>query len=241
LKRDERVNTVADVTTQAARWLHEAWETGNPLAPFPEEMAPADIPAGEAIAAALVEELGIPVTGVRLAPAPGDSWVSAPLLEPRMLRAGTTIALSGLRHIRLSAGILGVLAEDLTDAPPVFSALHPVLDIGAERYQQGAPDAAHRVADLGGLGHVLVGKRFTGPLPEVVSVRIGPTGTRPRPFDVKLAPLMEQLAADARRWGPLPAGAVLVVAGLALGRVPNPGEKWSAAVSPVGRITVQFA
>lgn len=235
------MNTVADVTTQAANWLYEAWETGNPLAPFPPEMAPANLDAGEAIAAALVEQLGIPVTGVRLAPAPGDIWASAPLLESRILRANTPVTLSALRHIRISAGILGVLAEDLTDAPPVFAALHPVLDIGAERYQQGAPDAAHRVADLGGLGHVLVGKRFVGPLPEVVSVRIGPTGTRPRPFDVKLAPLMEQLATDARRWGPLPAGAVLVVAGLALGRVPNPGEKWSAAISPIGRITVQFA
>lgn len=230
-----------DITTQAAGWLHEAWETGNPLAPWPEEMAPTDLAAGEAIAAALVETLDIPVTGMRLAPAPGDTWVSAPLLEPRMLRAGTPVALSALRHIRVTAGILGVLAEDLVDAPPVFSAFHPVIDVAAERYAQGAPDAAQRVADLGGLGHVLVGKRFVGPLPEVVSVRIGPTGTRPRPFEVKLAPLMDQLVADARRWGPLPAGAVLVVAGLALGRMPNPGEKWSAAVAPVGRITVQFA
>lgn len=235
------MNTVPDVTTQAARWLQEAWETGDPLAAFPEEMAPKDLAAGEAIAAGLVEALNIPVAGIRIAPAPGDVWVSAPLLEPRMLRANTVVPLSALRHIRLSAGVLAVLAEDLGEGPPVFAAFHPVLDVAAERYQATAPDAAHRVADLGGLGHVLVGKRFVGPAPEVVSVRIGPTGTRPRPFDVPLAPLLAQAAEDARRWGPLPAGAVLVVAGLALARIPNPGEKWSAAVAPVGRITVQFA
>lgn len=235
------MDTQEDTTAQAARWLLEAWETGNPLAPLPEEMAPRDLAEGEAIAAQLVDSLDIPVAGLRLAPAPGDVWVTAPVLQPRLLRAGTPVSVTAGRHVRLSAGLLGVLAEELTGAPPVFSALHPVLDVASERYTSGAADAAQRVADMGGLGHVLVGKRFLGPLPEVLSVRIGPTGTRPRAFEVKLSPLMDQLAADARRWGPLPAGAVLVVAGLALGRAPQPGEKWSAALAPVGRITVAFA
>jgi hypothetical protein len=225
----------------AADWLAEAWETGNPLAPFPPDLAPAGVAAGEAIAAELVERLGLPVCGVRLAPAPGGGWLSAPLLEPRMLRAGTPVALATMRHPRVSAGVLGVLGEPLEDEAPVFSALHPVLDIAAGRYRDVAADAAHLVADLAGLGLVLVGKRFTGPLPAEAAARVGRTGTRPAALAAPLGALMAQAAAEARRWGGLPAGAVLVVAGLGGVAQPAVPGKWSAAVPPVGRITAELA
>lgn len=224
---------------QAAHFLAEAWTSGDPLAPFPAGLAPADVAAGEAIAAGLVEALGLPVCGLRLAPGPdGLTLLSAPMLEPRMLRAGTPVAMASLRHARISAGILGVLAEPLEDGLPVFSALHPVIDIAASRYATPPTDPALQVADLGGLGFVMVGKRWIGALPEESEARIGLTGERPRPLRAPLAALMRQAGAAASRWGGLPAGAVLVVAGLATGSPPIAGTKWAAAIPPVGRISI---
>jgi hypothetical protein len=223
---------------EAARFLGDAWETGHSLAPLPENLAPADQAAGEAIAAELVEALNLPVCGVRLAPGPdGLTLLSAPMFEARMLRVGTPIALSALRQPKISAGVMGILAEPLERDLPVFSAFHPVLDIAATRYTNGAPDAAHQVADLGGLGFVLVGKRWIGALPEESEARLGLTGTRPYPLRAPLAALMRQAGAEAIRWGGLPSGAVLVVAGLATGSPPVAGQKWSASVPPVGRIS----
>jgi hypothetical protein len=236
---------------QAAGWLAEAWETGSPLAPLPAELAPADRAAGEAVAAALVAALGIPVCGVRLIPGPlvdgRRPMISAPLLEPRMLRAGTPVALAALRHATLSAGVLGVLAEELGDGPPVFASLHPVLDIAAWRFGAVPGDVGAAVADLGGLGYVLVGKRSQLPLPGQAEVRLGQTGSRPRAIQENLGALMEEAAAEARRWGGLPAGAALVVAGLG-GMMPvqaapasdqpaQDGRKYSAAVAGIGRIS----
>jgi hypothetical protein len=71
--------------SEAAAWLAEAWETGNPLAPFPTELAPADRAAGEEVAAALVETLGLAVSGVRLVPAPGGGCC-APARRSRLPR-----------------------------------------------------------------------------------------------------------------------------------------------------------
>jgi hypothetical protein len=221
---------------ETAAWLLEAWQTGNPLAPFPPELAPANLAEGEAVAAALVEALGHPVIGIRLAPAPGGGWISAPLPEARMLRAGTPVALPGLRRPRASAALIGVLAEPLGEAPPVFASLHPGVDIASDRYRDGPADAAQAVADLGSVGLLLVGKRFLGPLPDQAEARIGPTGTRPRPVQENLSALMADGAAAARRWGGLPAGAVLVVAGLGGTRALAAAGKWSAAIGAIGRV-----
>ncbi|HZH45281.1 MAG TPA: hypothetical protein VEY31_01480, partial [Roseococcus sp.] len=244
---------------QAAGWLAEAWESGSPLAPLPPELAPTDREAGEAMAAALVAALGIPVCGVRMLPGPlvggRRAMISAPLLEPRMLRAGTPVALATLRHATLSAGVLGVLAEALgaeEKQPPVFASLHPVLDISAWRFRDVPGDAGAAVADLAGLGYVLVGKRSLMPLPGQAEVRLGQTGSRPRAIQENLGALMDEAASEARRWGGLPAGAALVVAGLG-GMMPvqagpvqagpmqgegeQPARKYSAAVAGVGRIS----
>lgn len=217
--------------------LAEAWEQGEALAPLPAGMSPADVAAAEEVAAALVERLGHPVIGIRLAPAPGGSWVAAPLLGPRLLRAATRVALPALRHPRLSAAVVGVLAAPLAEAPPSFSALHPAVDVAADRYRDGPADAAQAVADLASLGLVLAGKRGPGVLPERAEARIGPTGTRPRPVQENLRALMDEAAAAGRRWGGLPAGALLVLAGLGGTRAAAPG-KWSAAIGGVGRVSV---
>lgn len=216
--------------------LTEAWESGEVLSPLPPGMAPVDIAAGEEAAAALVEALGHPVCGVRLAPAPGGGWVSAPLPAPRMVRAGTPVTLAALHRPRVSAALVGVLAEPLTEAPPSFTSLHPGVDIACDRYRDGPADAAQAVADLGSVGLLLVGKRFLGPLPEQAEARIGPTGTRPRPVQERLAALMADCAEAARRWGGLPVGAVLVVAGLGGTRSLASAGKWSAAIGAIGRV-----
>ncbi|MDB5413783.1 MAG: hypothetical protein JWR10_2118 [Rubritepida sp.] len=242
LRSDDPRMTETTAAKQAAKWLAEAWTSGNALPPLPAEIAPTDIAAGEAIAAALVEALALPVCGIRLAPGPdGLTLLSAPLLEPRMLRVGAPIAMASLRHARISAGMLGVLAEPLENGMPVFSALHPVIDIAASRYGTPPADASHQVADLGGLGFVLMGKRWIGALPEESEARIGLTGTRPYPIRAPLAALMRQAAAAASRWGGLPAGSVLVVAGLSTGSPPVAGQKWSAAIPPVGRISATLS
>jgi len=227
---------------EAAGWLAEAWETGNPIAaPLPEDLAPTDAEAGERIAAALVARLGLTPIGLRLAPGPRGEWLAGPVLEPRMLRAGTPLSVAAYPGARLSAGILGVLGEALGEGEPVFSALHPVLDLAAERWTTGAPDAAHRLADLNGLGLLLVGKRSAAPgLPQMSDARLGRTGERPRPERTPVAALVAEAAAAARRWGGLPAGAVIAVVGLGGSETPRAGERWSAGVPPVGRINAEF-
>lgn len=214
---------------------------GQPLTPLPPEMAPADLAAGEEVAAALVEALGHPVCGVRLAPGPGGGWISAPLLAARMVRAGTPVTLPTFHRPRASAAVIGVLAEPLEEGAPVFASLHPGVDVAADRYRDGPADAAQAVADLGSLGMLLVGKRFIGPVPEQAEARIGPTGTRPRPVQENLAALLDECAEAARRWGGLPAGAVLVVAGLGGTRALAAPGKWSAAIGTIGRVNALVA
>jgi len=226
---------------RAAGWLAEAWETGNPLADLPDGAAPRDSAEGQLVAAALVERLGLPVIGLRYAPGPAGEWLAGPVLEPRMLRAGTRVALAACRHASLSAGVLGVLAEELGEAGPLFASLHPVLDVAAERWTRPAADPAHRLADLNGLGYLLVGKRTAAAaLPESSDARLGRTGERPRPERTPLAELMARAASAARGWGGLPKGSVIAVVGLGGLHAPEPGEKWSGAVPPVGRISAAF-
>lgn len=226
---------------QAAGWLAEAWETGNPFAELPEGLAPRDAGEGQAVAAALVERLGLPVIGLRYAPGPGGEWTAGPLLETRMLRAGTPVSLAACRHAALSVGVLGVLAKELGEGEPVFASLHPVLDVASERWTRSASDPALRVADLNALGFLLVGKRTAAAaLPDSSDVRLGRTGERPRPERTPLASLMAAAATAARGWGGLPKGAVIAVVGLGGAHTPEPGEKWSGAVPPVGRITAAF-
>lgn len=216
--------------------LAEAWTSGAPAASFPP---PGDVAAGEAIAAELMKALAWPVSGVRLAPGPdGLTLLAAPLPEPCLLRAGAPVTMAALRHARISAGILGVLAEPLENGLPVFSAFHPVIDIAASRHAALPTDAAQQVADLGGLGVVVMGKRWIGALPEESEARLGLTGDHPRALRAPLAALMRQAGAAASRMGGLPAGAVLVVAGLATGSPPVAGTKWAAAIPPVGRISI---
>lgn len=206
----------------AARWLAEAFETGSPLAALPADIAPRDAAEGEAVAAATLEELGLVPCGVRLLRR-GGTMLAGPMLDARLVVSGKPVAAAALRHAEVTAAAIGVLAEPLEAdgaAPPVFARLHPAIDIAASRFTAAPEDAATLTADLARLGLVVAGKGkpvAPGPL----GVALGPKGVRARGAVVDLAGEFAAAAAVARGWGGLPAGALLVVAGLS---APVPAE-----------------
>jgi hypothetical protein len=238
---------VREAATTTARWLAEALETGNPLAPLPAELTPRNARQGERIASLVLDAIGQAACGVRVAPGPSGRPVTGPVLEPRLLHDGATIALAALRHAGATAAVVGVLGEDLPrrgDEPPVFAALHPAIDVGASRFRDPPGSVALLAADLGGLGLIVVG-RAAAPPAGPVPVALGPAGARQQrrggvPVDVLAA--LAPAAAAARRLGGLPAGALLVAAGLtAPSLVPEPGATLSAGFGLLGRVRAAFA
>jgi hypothetical protein len=101
-------------------------------------------------------------------------------------------------------------------------------------------EVVERIADLAGLGLLVLGKRR--PLPEApsrVMLIEGEGAPRGRPFDLQAA--FAKAAAEARRLGGLPAGAVLVVAGLGapvLGL--KPGVRLTARFTGIGKVSASF-
>jgi len=222
--------------TAAARWLAEAVETGNPLGPLPADIAPRDLDEAAEVAAATLDALQIPPCGLRLLRRPGAAPIAGPMLEGRLVPAGREVALATLRHPLVSAAVIGVLAEPLDpdgDAAPVFARLHPALDIAATRFTEVPGDDVALTADLGRLGLVVAGKGK--PLaPGPAGITLGPKGSRPRKVETDLATAFAEAAAEARNWGGLPAGALLVVAGLT---PPAPAEGLLRAnLGPLGAV-----
>ena len=254
--------------TGAAGWLAEALVTGNPLAPLPEALAPRTVRGGERLALAVLEEAGLTACGVRVAPGPGGGGrrpVAGPMIESRLLPDGASIALPTLRHVVATAAVVGVLARDLPplrrgvpEDAPEFSALHPAIDVGASRFRDPPRTAALLAADLGGLGFVVAGRGAAVPpdggggVPVVLEPAGGPGRPRGRrgggTSAAEAAPVVDLLAAlvpaaaAARRLGGLPAGAILVAAGLSSPITPEPGMLLRARFGPgFGRVTVTFA
>ena len=98
-----------------------------------------------------------------------------------------------------------------------------------------ARDAAECVADLAELGLVVTGRGTSwsgGSLP----VALAREGDRRRGTATDLAAAFGRAAAEARRWGGLPAGALLVVAGLSAPVAPTAGEAWQVRL---GRIRAE--
>lgn len=231
-----------DAITRAAGYLAEAFETGNPLAPLPEGLCPAGLEDAEAIAAAVLDRLGMPPCGLRLAPGPTAAMIAGPVLEGRILAADTAIALTALRHPRVSAAAIGVLAEPLdasATGAPVFAALHPAIDVAGSRLRDGPAGDAVCVADLAGLAYVVAGRR-RAIAPAPFAAACAPLPRRPRGVPVDLAACFAQAAAAARRLGGLPAGAVLVVAGLTPPAAPAEGEIWAARLGALGSVRAGF-
>jgi 2-keto-4-pentenoate hydratase len=228
---------------QAAKWLAEAFETGNPLGPLPPEVSPRSVVDGQRVAALVLDILGITPCGVRVAPGPGGKPVAGPMLEGRLLAASTKLTLGALPHARATAAIVAVLEEELPrrggGLPPIRG-LHPAIDIAASRFRDAPSSGAMLSADLGGLGQVVAGK--LGRLPEAaVPVTLAPAGKRPRGLPQDLLDALDLAAEAARRLGGLPPGALLIVAGLSPALQPVAGEDLSAAFGPLGRVNAQFA
>jgi len=221
----------------AARWLAEAWESGNPLAPLPPELIPAD---GEAVAIALCEALGLTPCGVRIVL---GTHLAGPMLEARLHRDDAVLALTALRHARATAAVVGVLGaalEPAADTPLLLAALHPAIDVAASRFTTLPVDAAVIAADLAGLGAVVAGRAKPPPAASV-PVSLGAAGARRRGTPVDLAAAFAAAAAAARRFGGLPAGALLVVAGLTPIVVPRAAESLVASLGRLGSVRAAFA
>ncbi len=221
----------------AARWLAEAMETGSPLGPLPADIAPRDAAAAEEVAAATLDALGIVPCGLRLLRRGGAPALSGPILEGRLVPGGSAVALAALRHAGATAAVVGVLAEKLdpdATTPPVLARLHPAIDLAASRFTDLPGEDPARIADLALLGLVVAGKGKAA-APGTGRVALGPAGSRARGGETDLAAAFAEAAAEARRWGGLPEGALLVVAGLSAPVAPAPGMVLAARIAGLGR------
>lgn len=226
---------------EAAGLLAEACATGAPLGALPDSLAPRTVGDGQQVAAAVLSILGVEACGIRMSRGPQGAAVAGPVLESRLLRDGAAIALDALRHATVSAAIVAVLGGDLDpdgDALPPVTLL-PALDVVASRFTQPPGTDALLAADLGGHGLLVVGRPMQGP-PGAVRVRLAPGRTRPAGADRELGEALAAAAAAARRLGGLPAGALLVAAGLSDPHGPRPGETLRAAFGALGRVRTAF-
>jgi 2-keto-4-pentenoate hydratase len=219
-----------------------AIQTGDLLAPLPAELMPPDRDTAEELAGQVLEWLGFVPCGVRLAPAADGSMITGAVLEARFLDDGASLALEIMRHGRASAALLGVLGAALepeATTPPEITAIHPALDISASRFTKGPADRLAEIADLAGLGMLVLGKRRPVPeAPSRVALIEGEGAARGRPFDLHAA--CAQAAAEARRLGGLPAGAVLVVAGLGAPVVGlKAGAQFTARFTGIGKVSAR--
>jgi hypothetical protein len=214
---------VENRAAQAARWLAEAMESGDPLGLLPPEIAPRDLDEAAAVAAATLDALDIVPCGLRLLRRVDAAALAGPMIEGRLLRSPSPVATGALRHPLASAAAIGVLAAPLRPeetTPPEFERIHPALDISATRFSQAPEDELALTADLARLGLVVAGKG-KAVAPGVLRVGLGPKGARARGVELDLAAAFADAAAAARAWGGLPAGALLVAAGLT---APVPAE-----------------
>jgi 2-keto-4-pentenoate hydratase len=223
--------------------LADAVENGGPIDPVASRITPANQDDAEELAGAVLAQLGFAPCGVRLAPAADGSLIAGPMLEARFLDDGAGLSLEIMRHGRASAALLGVLGAALepdATTPPEITAIHPALDVSASRFTNGPPDRFAEIADLAGLGLLVLGKRR--PVPEALS-RValieGEGSPKGRPFDLHAA--FAAAAAEARRLGGLPAGAVLVVAGLGAPVLAlKAGARLTARFTGIGKVSANF-
>mgnify|MGYP001432829311 CR=1 FL=1 len=221
----------------------EAIETGNPIAPIPAGLGPADAPTAEAIAEEVLDTLGQPPCGLRCVFGAAGAMGLGPVLASRLLRDGATLPLSALRQARVSAAAIGVLAEPLDpdgEGPPALAAIHPALDVATSRFRDGPANPWEEAADLGGLGFVVAGRRGAMPV-EALAASCAVEPQRPRGTPVDMTAAFAAAAAAARRLGGLPAGGLLVLAGLTSPARPGAGETWVARLSGRGRARAHFA
>jgi len=226
----------------AARWLVEALESGNPLAPFPPELAPADALEGAEVAAAMLEQTGHVACGVRILRRQAEPSLAGPVMEGRLLPVAATVALAALRHPVATAALVGILGAPLEPdetGMPTLLRLHPAIDLAATRFSEVPTDVPSCIADLALLGYLVVGKPRAWP-PAPVRVALGNPASRARGDILDLEAAFMEAASAARALGGLPAGAVLVIAGLTPAQRPAPGVPLAVRFSGLGKAEAQF-
>jgi len=218
----------AEAAGKAAEYLAEAITSGQTLAPFPPGLAPTTPAQGERVAALLRERLGLPSVGVRLVPPPESIEgppVAGPVFAARLLHAPA--AIPPLHLPRLTAALVAQLARPLPAREKPWSArevaariasVHVAVDIGASRYTRGPVDLPGFMADLAGHGLVVVGRKARAGWEERLltprPARATSDGTPVWRGTVDVGAALREVAEAAREIGDLPAGAVLVTAGL---------------------------
>ena len=223
--------------------LADAVENGGPIDPVASRIMPANQDDAEELAGAVLVQLGFVPCGVRLAPAADGSLITGPMLEARFLDDGAGLSLEIMRHGRASAALLGVLGAALepdATTPPEIAALHPALDVSSSRFTNGPTDRLAEIADLAGLGLLVLGKRR--PMPEAtMRVALAEGEAKPRGTPCDLHATFAAAAAEARRLGGLPAGAVLVVAGLGAPVLAlKAGARLTARFTGIGKVSASF-
>lgn len=238
----------AAAARHAAGLIAEAIAEGRNLPPLPEACRPTTPPAGRRIAALVLDGLGVPSVGLRLAPS-GEIGTeeTGPVIEARLLRAPVALpppAMPTGRRITLS-----VLAQLGADLPPRarpwraaevvrrLGSLHPALDLAESRFADGATDRPAHLADLSGLGLVVFGAPARAGWQEAIAEPLGAVAGgadgeawRGR---VDIAAALARAAEAARAAGGLPKGALLLVAGLS---PPLPEGALAARITRIGAV-----
>jgi hypothetical protein len=226
----------------AARALLEALREGEPISALPEGAVPQTATQGWRVARAVLAELDLPVVGFR---ALADG-LAGPLLAPRLVAAGVQVPLAALPGLQASAACLVPLARAL---PPlsepyslrrILAALGPAraaIDLAAWRTSTRPTTAALRIADLCGLGMLVVADPPRG----AASVDLGAlrvSWNDDRAVVVDVTPQLVAAAEAARLAGGLPAGAALVATGLTPTHAPPSGTVLSVRVVGAGKASV---
>lgn len=240
----------AEAVQGAARCLAEAITSGDTLAPFPEEFAPTTPAQARRVAVALRGELGLPTVGLRLVRLPegiAGPKVAGPILAARLLHG--PIVPPPLHRPVGTAALVAQLARPLPARARAWTArevasrlasLHAAIDISASRYTAGPPDLPCFMADLAGLGVVVLGPPARAgwqdaiATPRAATVEAGEgTAAWRGPIDVGAA--LVEAAEAARMVGDLPAGAVLVAASLS---PPLPEGPITLGISRLGKVSL---
>lgn len=245
----------AEAVRTAASYLADAVTSGNTLAPFPPELAPGTEAQARRVAAALRQEIGLANVGLRLVAPPGTMpggiagpKVAGPLFATRLLHA--PVAPPPLHLPVATAALVAQLAKPLPPRARAWTArevvarlasLHVAIDIGASRYTAGPPDMPCFMADLAGLGAVILGRPArAGWQDALASARAAKAeaedGSVAWRGTIDAASALVEAAEAAGAVGTLPAGAVLVAASLSPPLPLGPGAL-TLSVTGLGKVS----
>jgi hypothetical protein len=215
----------AAAARQAALLVAEAVGDADTPLVLPEACRPTTVAAGRRIAALALEQLGLVSVGLRLAPGfEGAGMIAGPVIEGRLLRSPTAVPPPGPGRRRCTLAVVAQLGDALPERARPWQAkeviarlasLHVAIDLAETRFADAPPDLPQHVADLAGLGLVVFGPPARAGWQEAV---LKPRAASVEPGawkgTVDIAAALVATAEEARAAGGLPAGAVLVVAGL---------------------------